>query len=855
MKTQKLDLSLLLNTLIEWSFYCLVFFAPVFFDRRIGIVFSLSKSVWIRAFTLIIIALWATKYFIESKVEIRRTPLDFPIMSYLVCFAAATILSINVATSFAGSYGRYEGFITVISYVCLFFIAANFFHEYEKKRKVMMLMVLSAVTMSAYGLIQRNNLDPFAWGGVITNERVIGTIGQPNFFAAYLNMAFVFAMALLFSLGGKIAEFRTRIEPKKKNEKLRFVWNSDAIIQNLRSVLLFISVPAIFVFTIYMVDGANYILLWVLMFFVMAAACILYVIDFEEIDSRVLKILLLFSLALILIGILSTQSRGAWFGFICGFAVFILFSGRNIFFDHKKIWFALSGIFAVILFFSFANLGAQQAARFSEVGLKQDGGKAKVEGSGAAGSRVETWTSALGIVSDRPVFGVGPEVLKSLFPQYETEKFRFKETFHVKQDRCHNEILDMSSTRGILTLFVYIWLIAFVFWVGNKNTKLYPQQALFFAGSLGAITSYLVQNQFSFGVVAITHIFWIIIGLTVNTPSDSTFFTISSKSKKPRIEMIVILWLVVAVLLYVSALPYLADKFYKSAKVYNDGNMAQQMEENYIAALAYSPYDAGYYINYGMDLLNKGRTGTKDQTAMIKSSIDKFEKAMQLDPYNADSFFMAARAYLILQDMGAGNYLASAETLSNKAIILDHYYAESFQNLAYVSEKKADLDKAAFYYEKAFWSNPTMDNFARSLYQIRKVQGRTDLAFKFFDGLTTALPVGPSIYLLVGDFYQELGQNQKAFDKYTTALELAPGSVPAMIGLATVDLFGGRLDKAFERFQDIMLVDPANIQLHNGLGVYYLKKNDNVRAKQEFTQVLSLDPANEYAKRMVSMLK
>ena len=53
--------------------------------------------------------------------------------------------------------------------------------------------------MSVYGVIQRHELDPYMWGGVVTWQRVIGTIGQPNFLAAYILMAFFLGLVLFMA--------------------------------------------------------------------------------------------------------------------------------------------------------------------------------------------------------------------------------------------------------------------------------------------------------------------------------------------------------------------------------------------------------------------------------------------------------------------------------------------------------------------------------------------------------------------------------------------------------------------------------------------------------------------------------
>ena len=46
---------------LEILFLCLLFVSPLFFDRSLGIVFSLSKATLIRSFSVLIIALWLTK--------------------------------------------------------------------------------------------------------------------------------------------------------------------------------------------------------------------------------------------------------------------------------------------------------------------------------------------------------------------------------------------------------------------------------------------------------------------------------------------------------------------------------------------------------------------------------------------------------------------------------------------------------------------------------------------------------------------------------------------------------------------------------------------------------------------------
>ena len=111
---------------IEWLFFALMFLSPVIFDRRIGIVFSGTKSWTIRLFILIILTVWGIKLMAGGKHNFKRTILDWPVLSYLLCATTATITSVHVLISLFGFYGRYEGLITWYSYGLMFFIAVHY---------------------------------------------------------------------------------------------------------------------------------------------------------------------------------------------------------------------------------------------------------------------------------------------------------------------------------------------------------------------------------------------------------------------------------------------------------------------------------------------------------------------------------------------------------------------------------------------------------------------------------------------------------------------------------------------------------------------------------------------------------
>ncbi len=856
-----------LDLAIEISFYALVLFAPLFFDRRIGIVFSLSKATWIRAWTLIILGLIATKLLSSKGSRFIRSPLDIPVLTYILVVAASMLVSINVWISFIGSYGRYEGFITILNYVIVFFLTVNYIDTIEKKRRVMVLALISSLIMGLYGVIQRAGADPYMWGGVVTNERVIATIGQPNFLAAYLAMAFIMGIYLLFTLKKnrppyirradtpsdlrqhKKQKFRDKKKPRNNNfSSILFNW--DEVLFQFKIVSAFISVPALFVYALYYVDGNVYFFNWLAVFFMIVMLAVYFAFHFEHLDHRISALLLTGSLIVNLGGLLSTQSRGGIIGLACGLVVFAILCGRETLYEHRlKIIIAgVSG--ALIAVVSFATIGATQLGRFvGEIQISSSGDGAKVEVRAAAGSRIETWTSSFHVISDNILFGIGPEVVKMRFPQYETPKFRFKEAFHVKQDRAHNETLDMAVTRGALGLVVYVWLLFSVFSLGLKLMKDDPSRNVLTAALLGAAASYLVQNQFSFGVVAITSLFWIIMGMVPREQERA-----QTKPSSVKVELMIVVWIVIAVLLYASSFPYIGDKYFKTAQNFAAGGQYEQSFDNFERSLKFMTFDGGYYTHYGMTILNS-RVGQPPDADLMRKSIDVFSRGQKADPYNADNFYMSGRAHIILNDMGQGDHIKTAEDFSQKAIIIDPYYSEAYQNLSYIAEKRGDLKKAINMYEKAFEAKPVNPDIGISIYRYYKGMGREKEAFAVLERPLEIEPANEVLLVLLGDLYRESGLNDKALEKYNAALSVKPSDVTAMVGIGMVLLQTGKDEEAFGRFQETMMIAPDNPILHNGLGAYYLKKGDRNRAVQSFRQALSLDGSNEFARRMLELLK
>ncbi|MCU0641638.1 MAG: O-antigen ligase family protein [Candidatus Margulisbacteria bacterium] len=695
------------DQIMEICLLVIVFLIPIIFDRRLGIVFSGTKVAWLRCFVVVALGVWSLKLIVLREHRFIRTALDWPVVSFLLTTTVATITSVHVYTSFTGFYGRFEGLTTWYLFGLLFFITTNFAASADRLKRLIIIVVQSGVAMAVYGVIQRQELDPYAWGGVITWQRVIGTIGQPNFLAAYILMAFFLGLYLF-------------LEEKKP------VKETDWTLQIL-PLSYFAAAQIVFIAMLFTLQASD-VVVWYLGFALATAAALLFAFHSDRLQPLVLDTLWGGALTLIYICLLYTQSRGGYMGFFTGAVLFVVVAGRRWLFRNWRELSVLGLVIVAISLFTMLRPEYSPFERFAgEIGAKQESAgqgevTSKLELKGAAGSRGETWKSAFGVVADNPLFGVGPEVLKMVFPRYETDLFRFKEAFHVKQDRCHNETFDVPVTKGLISFFLYLLIIGTVFATGwQKLARASDHERLMLAGLLAAIVAYLVQNQFSFGVVAITSLFWVLWGMVM----------VAGERREEKAAPIVwseLPWLAVAVIALIAAaiisvgfISFRQDIHFKSGKTYMEMRQLPTAAAELQQALRIMPFEGTTISHLAIVYLNQG-----DTSAALKY----LQYGTKVDPLNADNYYMLARVYY-----SQGNRELAWRNIEI-ALKIDPYYAEAYETRGQLLQSEGRLREAAEMFERAFYVNPTVPGVLHQMEALDRQVGRLVSARRLIkDGL------------------------------------------------------------------------------------------------------------------------
>src|SRR5882724_6149882 len=112
----------LCDKIIAISFYTLLFLVPLTFSGNTSELFEFNK-MWITfGATIIIMVAWLSKMTLQRKIVIQRTPLDIPLLLFLLSQIISTIFSLDPHVSWWGYYSRFNGgLLSTICYILLYY--------------------------------------------------------------------------------------------------------------------------------------------------------------------------------------------------------------------------------------------------------------------------------------------------------------------------------------------------------------------------------------------------------------------------------------------------------------------------------------------------------------------------------------------------------------------------------------------------------------------------------------------------------------------------------------------------------------------------------------------------------------
>jgi len=150
------------------------------------------------ALTISLLVRWVA----EGRVTWRRTPLDLPLLAFIASAALSTIFAVNRNVALFGTYDRWEGLLTIVTYALLFWLAVQLISGEADARGVSWSLLLSgyfigagAILQSAFGLLGGGYFREGANGPI----RADVTLANPDFLGIFLAMLLPIAVAKMVS--------------------------------------------------------------------------------------------------------------------------------------------------------------------------------------------------------------------------------------------------------------------------------------------------------------------------------------------------------------------------------------------------------------------------------------------------------------------------------------------------------------------------------------------------------------------------------------------------------------------------------------------------------------------------------
>lgn len=452
---------------IVFAFLGLIFFVPIVFTGENFELFEFPKMLLVYFFAGLIFLFWTLKSALAKKITLAQTPLDLPILLFLVSQVASTIFSIDKHTSIFGYYSRFHGGLaSTFAYIFLFYAFVSNI-KLQDATKALFVGFFSSLFVALWGIPSHYDRDPncLLLTGKLTSTcwakdfqptlRIFSTLGQPNWLGAFLAMFTPIGLALMF------------------------------FTQKLRSKLFFLlSTSIIFLAFIFTNSRAAALgLLGGIIIFTFLALLGNFKFPKEKILSKIN-----FSFALV------------------SFVTFV----------------ALISIFGQTL------LGRVQEAREAPQVSPGETQAAQIGGTESGQIRLIVWQGAIDIFRNYPLFGSGVETFGYSYYNFRPANHNLTTEWNFLYNKAHNEYLNYLATTGFLGFASYLALLIIFLFISLKI--ILDTKNILIIGITSGLISYLVQNFFGFSVVPIALSFWLFLTLVLTLAEKRSLHSVQIRT-------------------------------------------------------------------------------------------------------------------------------------------------------------------------------------------------------------------------------------------------------------------------------------------------------------------------------------
>jgi putative inorganic carbon (HCO3(-)) transporter len=141
------------------------------------------------------------RWFRQGEVTLKRTPLDLPLLAFIGTAALSSLFAVNWNVAIFGTYDRWEGLLTIVSYALLFWLAVQLLSDEAEARGLIWSLLISAYFVGAIAILQSGFgvLGGGYFQGANGILRADATLANPDFTGIFIAMMLPVAFAKLVS--------------------------------------------------------------------------------------------------------------------------------------------------------------------------------------------------------------------------------------------------------------------------------------------------------------------------------------------------------------------------------------------------------------------------------------------------------------------------------------------------------------------------------------------------------------------------------------------------------------------------------------------------------------------------------
>jgi len=612
-----------LDKIIKYGLYLLVFLFPLWFLPLTISPLVINKQILLAVFAFLLFILWMVKIIISGKLSLNWGKLSLMVFLLLITVGICTLFSSAKIQSFWGMDFNPDTLFSFILYTIVFFLFANLIKK-ESLLSVLWTFLASAGTLSLLFLIQI--LKPiFPWD--FAQSSSFNLIGSVHLLGIFLGGAFV---TLITLISGNQSSFVV-IGGKSISKRI------SQILVGLIGFLLFLSIFLI-----------NFWVVWMGIAF--GSAIIIF---------RGLKNL----------STINTATNPL----------------KPLFLPVFIFVFALVLIFLKLPINNIVNLSSEISPTFQ--------------------ANFDITLKTLKEGTKNFILGSGPATFSYQYSLHRSVGSNFADFWQIRFDQGNNVVLTLFTNLGILGILSVLGLIIVFFWQGFKNIISRGSTSIntaIFAGGF----YFLVLWFFYSGSIPLCFITFLIMGLFVAASSKTKEFSFTQSPQKAFFIMLICIVFIVSSILgiynisqkYAAAIIYAQglnlintktfglnegiikinkattldpkDSYFRNLsqafllkinEILNNQDLTQEQKKeelqrqtsntelSAISAVRINSKNSQNWFQLGSIYENFILIGVKGAEDL---AILNYQKAVDLDPQNPQTFFNIARVYYLINDKG-----------------------------------------------------------------------------------------------------------------------------------------------------------------------------------------------------------